>query len=318
MAEQLTVVVPSYNGAAFLEATLDSLAAQTAPVRTIVVDDGSTDGSVAIARNHPVDALVLEQHNSGVAAARNHGMAVAATRFVAFLDQDDLWHRDRAARLIGVAEETGAKAVATREEAFALESDRARLVAVGDGREKWPTRWIDTDGEPGLYEGAVTENPEVRPVTLERLMQGAAFVTSAVMYEREAAITAGGCATFVKAADDHVLNVNITRLFGPIQQLSTASLFYRVHPSSTSTVSPLAVAFLTTQLALRHGRNLPRQIDNGPNIEHLLAQVASARELSATDQLALLALSTEGASRWRWVARWAKQRLRAATHFGSD
>lgn len=89
----VSVVVPTYNGERFLADTLRAVLAQTQPqVELIVVDDGSSDGSMAVAATVAPDALRLQQRNGGVSAARNHGLARARGRYVIFLDQDDIWH----------------------------------------------------------------------------------------------------------------------------------------------------------------------------------------------------------------------------------
>ena len=89
-----TVIVPCYNGAATLDEALRSARAQTAAsVEILVVDDGSTDGSGAIAGRHAaVDGRVrvITQANAGVGAARNRGLAEARGRYVSFLDADDV------------------------------------------------------------------------------------------------------------------------------------------------------------------------------------------------------------------------------------
>lgn len=86
----VSVVIPVHNGERFLAEAIDSVAAQRYPhVEILVVDDGSTDGSAAIARRRPV--RYRRQPNQGVAAARNTGIDVARGELIAFLDQDDVW-----------------------------------------------------------------------------------------------------------------------------------------------------------------------------------------------------------------------------------
>lgn len=88
----VSVVMPVYNGAAFLAEAIESVLGQThASVELIVVDDGSTDASPQIIGRHGERLVAIRQNNAGVAAARNAGIAAARGEFVAFLDQDDWW-----------------------------------------------------------------------------------------------------------------------------------------------------------------------------------------------------------------------------------
>lgn len=93
----ISVVIPLYNKAAYITATLRSILAQTRqPDEIIVVDDGSTDGGAVIAQAIP-DVTVIRQPNGGVSAARNTGIAAARGSLVAFIDADDLWAPDHLA-----------------------------------------------------------------------------------------------------------------------------------------------------------------------------------------------------------------------------
>jgi glycosyltransferase involved in cell wall biosynthesis len=88
---RISAVIPCYNGAAFLQEALDSIASQTRSVEeVIVVDDGSSDASVEIAHHAGAIVIVLPR-NSGPAAARNSGIAAARGELIAFLDADDCW-----------------------------------------------------------------------------------------------------------------------------------------------------------------------------------------------------------------------------------
>lgn len=96
----VSVVVPIYNGAAYLGETLESVWQQTYPtLEAIVVDDGSTDSSAhivaALAERAPVPLRYVFQANRGPAAARNRGIGLAQGELIAFLDQDDLWLPDK-------------------------------------------------------------------------------------------------------------------------------------------------------------------------------------------------------------------------------
>jgi glycosyltransferase involved in cell wall biosynthesis len=99
MAPLISCVVPVFNGERFLREALDSILAQTyRPVEIIVADDGSTDGTAGVVAANAGQIRYLWQRNAGPAAARNLGLSVAQGEFVAFLDADDLWHREKLAR----------------------------------------------------------------------------------------------------------------------------------------------------------------------------------------------------------------------------
>jgi glycosyltransferase involved in cell wall biosynthesis len=95
MSEPLvSTILPVFNCERFIGAALDSVLAQSHPrVEIIVVDDGSSDASAAVAEERGV--RVLRREHAGVSAARNAGIAAAGGELVAFLDADDLWPADR-------------------------------------------------------------------------------------------------------------------------------------------------------------------------------------------------------------------------------
>ncbi len=90
----LSVVIPAYNRERTLAATVNSVLACGSEAEIIVVDDGSTDGTAAVARSFGEPVKVIEQVNAGPAAARNQGFAHSTGDVVAFLDSDDEWQPD--------------------------------------------------------------------------------------------------------------------------------------------------------------------------------------------------------------------------------
>lgn len=97
---RVSVIVPTYNYGRFLAETLDSVFRQTVPAHeVIVVDDGSTDDTPAVAARYGERVVYLRQPNRGVAAARNAGVDRATGDWLAFLDADDLWEPDFLARV---------------------------------------------------------------------------------------------------------------------------------------------------------------------------------------------------------------------------
>ena len=98
----VSVVIPSYNHAAFLDEAVRSVLAQTfADLELIVVDDGSTDASLAVLAAIADPRLrVVGQSNQGAHAAINHGIALARAEVVAVLNSDDAFPADRLARCV--------------------------------------------------------------------------------------------------------------------------------------------------------------------------------------------------------------------------
>ncbi|MDD5068307.1 MAG: glycosyltransferase family A protein [Candidatus Pacebacteria bacterium] len=96
----VSVIVPVYNGERFLKGALESILAQSyAHLEILVIDDGSTDGTAAIAQSFP-NVTYFFQKNRGVAAARNKGIRMATGEVLAFLDADDLWPKHRLERMV--------------------------------------------------------------------------------------------------------------------------------------------------------------------------------------------------------------------------
>jgi glycosyltransferase involved in cell wall biosynthesis len=88
----VSVVIPAYNAARFIEAAVDSVLAQSfQDIEVLVVDDGSTDETEALVSRYGSKIRYLRQNNGGVAAARNRGIEESDGRYVAFLDSDDAW-----------------------------------------------------------------------------------------------------------------------------------------------------------------------------------------------------------------------------------
>jgi glycosyltransferase involved in cell wall biosynthesis len=101
-ALDVDVLIPVRNGARFLSACLDSVFAQSSPVRAvIVVDDGSTDETPRVLAVYAAcrpNLQVIRSVARGVSHARNLALQASEAPFVAFLDSDDVWHPDKLAR----------------------------------------------------------------------------------------------------------------------------------------------------------------------------------------------------------------------------
>lgn len=119
----VSIVIANYNYGRFLDESISSALGQTYQnVEVIVVDDGSSDDSVAVAKKYPV--RVIEQLNSGVARARNRGALEARGELVVFLDADDILALDYVERCYALLKNAPANVayVYTEAERFGLQT----------------------------------------------------------------------------------------------------------------------------------------------------------------------------------------------------
>lgn len=101
MKPKLSVIIASYNHQDYIAETLKSLEEQTfQDFEIIIVDDGSTDKTVEVAKNFPSRAQIFTQENQGVVAARNRGASLAKGEYICFVDSDDMVLPDRFKRQV--------------------------------------------------------------------------------------------------------------------------------------------------------------------------------------------------------------------------
>ena len=106
VAPTVSVVIPTYNRSKMLVEAVESALQQTRPPDEIIVtDDGSTDDTEQVVARYGGKLRYIQQENSGPAAARNNGIRKASGDFIAFLDSDDLWVKDRLERQFAALEQ---------------------------------------------------------------------------------------------------------------------------------------------------------------------------------------------------------------------
>ena len=99
----ISIIIPSYNRADFLKEAIQSVLYQdyfsddgrNNPFEFLVIDDGSTDNTKAVVDSFSFPLRYIYQNHKGVSAARNLGIALSQGEYVAFLDSDDLWKKDK-------------------------------------------------------------------------------------------------------------------------------------------------------------------------------------------------------------------------------
>lgn len=180
----VSVVIPCYNQARFLAESAGSVVARHARVEILVVDDGSTDQTAAVAQS--LDRVMLiRQANHGLAAARNRGLHAASGDFVVFLDADD--------RLLPGAIDAGIRALAARPDcAMAY----GRCVMMGAQGEIWPTPVVPTV-RSGHHAALLQTNMIWMPAT--------------AIFRRAPLVAAGGFREGFDAAADYDLYLRISR-----------------------------------------------------------------------------------------------------------
>lgn len=231
----ISVVIPAYNAAAFLEETLASVLRQSYQyLECLVVDDGSMDATSSIARHASTAddrVRLIRQDNKGVSSARNTGLAAATGQYVLFLDSDDL--------MTPYALETLLSVLAQHSEAVAA----AGLI-----------EYVDTSGTetatPGIMEtwGKCAVIVKGRRLLASELRHGqpipfAAMTTrplltipGAVLCRRSAAVRCGGFDPSLSHAEDWDFAVQLA-LQGPVIHTDSVVLHYRQWPGQATALA---------------------------------------------------------------------------------
>ena len=206
---RVSVVMPCYNGERFLAAAIDSVLAQThRDVELIVVDDGSTDGSLDIVRRYGDRVRLLTQANQGPSAARNRGIYAASGEYLAFLDADDWWDAGFAESMVA-----------------ALSQSDAVLAYCG-----WQNVHMEGDSPPPFVPPEY-EN-ETKRVTL--LRNASLWPIHAMLTRRDALLRIGAFDVNLPACEDYDLWLKLT-FNQPITRVPQVFAFYRHHKALADT-----------------------------------------------------------------------------------
>ncbi len=214
----ISVIIPCFNGEAYIPISLRSvLAQQWEDLEIIVVDDGSTDGSAAlIARDFP-QVVLIRQSNEGVAAARNLGIRSARGEWLAFLDADDAW-------LPGKLEAQWK----------ALSSDPAARMSY-TGWHVWESDV--SDASPGLVAqlrsaaADDTDSPGASGWIYTSLLEDCVVWTSTVLVHRSVLDEVGVFDPGLRIGEDYDLWLRASRVT-KILRVPKPFALYRMHPSN--------------------------------------------------------------------------------------
>jgi glycosyltransferase involved in cell wall biosynthesis len=205
----VSVVIPAFNAGRYLGEAIESVLAQTyAAVETIVVDDGSSDGTAAIARSYAGVELIA-QENGGPAAARNRGFAASRGEVVAFHDADDLMTPDKLAVQVGELLASPAIGCVLAEQELLIE----------EGAEL--PFWAEGSNVPTVMPAKpeeLADEPDVHPMTM---------VVRREVFER-----IGGFDEEMRAAEDFDWMLRAAEDGVEFARLPRVLLKRRVHPAS--------------------------------------------------------------------------------------
>ncbi len=213
--DAVAVIIPVYNGGLFLREALESALGQTRPpAEIIVIDDGSRDDSVDIARAYEAKdgrVKVVTQANAGVAAARNRAAELAASPLLAFLDQDDLWEPTKLERQVEeLRRSPGAGVCVCASRILSQLEDPAATETVA-----------------GL---SLPAADQVGPQLYERLR----FQPSAVMIRRQAFLSVGGFDSTAQPCEDWDLWLRLEQGGVSFAVVREPLLIYRFHAANES------------------------------------------------------------------------------------
>lgn len=238
----VSILIPAFNAQSWIDDTLQSAVAQTWERKEIiVVDDGSTDQTVAVARKFESRGVrIVEQKNQGAAAARNTALSVCRGDYVQWLDADDILAPDKIARQMAAVE---------------ANLDSRALLSSGFG--KFLCHWQRTKFVPsGLWEDLSPTEWLLRKIGENLFMQTATWLVS-----RELSETSGLWDTRMLSDDDgeyfcRVLLNSVGTRFVP-----EAKVYYRaVQPGSLAYLGKskrkIEALWLSMQLHIHYLRSL--------------------------------------------------------------
>ena len=200
----ISILVPCYNQGIYLKETIQSaLASSYRPLEILIINDGSTDHSLALAQEleaqHP-EVRVLDQANGGVTKARNSGIAAAQGEYLLPLDGDDLISPDYIQQGLAIlASRPEVKVVYCQAEKF---SD--------SGRKPW----------------------KLKPFSLQQLAKDNMIFVSALFRKVDAVAVGGFSEDMQLGREDWEFWIKLLKNGGEVVQLPLVGFFYRLTPNS--------------------------------------------------------------------------------------
>lgn len=206
----ISVVIPAYNRSRIIAETLESVLAQTLqPDEVLVIDDGSTDDTAAIAESFAPQVRVFRRSNQHAAAARNFGIQQATSEWIAILDDDDIWKPNKLERQM--------EELALHPEADLCYTGRVLL---------------DQKGDTATL-GRVVYAPPAKDIR-RLLFESATIFPSSVLIRRSTLLTMGGFDPMCHQNEDYDLWLRLLHAGVKFAACREPLLIYRRHEGNTS------------------------------------------------------------------------------------
>lgn len=217
-AALVSVVVPAFNCETLIAEAIGSVLAQDYKnIEIIVVDDGSTDGTIEIVKGFGAPVQLYQQANQGAAVARNLGITQARGHYIAFLDADDYWWSGKISAQVQAMEQTGLRMAYSRFIWWKPDTQ---------GRFSDPKEEFARAGNAGL-----SSAPVVTGWTYADLLLDCIVWTSTVVVEKVVLLEAGLFDPHFRKGQDYELWLRLARLTEMVG-LEQPTALYRIHPGS--------------------------------------------------------------------------------------
>ena len=247
----VSILIPAFNAQEWIRDTLRSAIGQTWGAKEIiVVDDGSVDETLEIARRFESESVrVVTQENQGAAATRNKAFALSQGDYIQWLDADDLLAPDKIEKQMEAMGECGGKRtlLSARWARFLYRYDRAQFVPTALWCDLSPTEWL-----------------------LRRMGQNLYMQTATWLVSRELTEAAGSWDTTLLSDDDQEYFCRVLRASDGVRFVPEASVYYRA--SGSGSLSYIGRSDRKMEAQLRSMRL---------HISHLLSLEDSVRTRSA-------------------------------------
>ncbi len=216
----VSVIIPVFNGEAYIAEAIESVFSQTYPRRElIVIDDGSTDDTQALVRRYDDHLRSIHQEHKGVSAARNHGLRLARGEYVVFLDADDILLDEKLA-------------------------EQSACLDVDDSAGCIHSGWHQVDAQGNIIR-TVEPWVDAPRLDLEEWLTWCPFYLPALMFRRSRVEEVGGFDPTLPQAEDADFLLRLGLAGCPTVWLRKPTVCYRQHEASTMHNGPQQAACIT-------------------------------------------------------------------------